>query len=359
MQFEASRQRFYNIEEMLEFADDDGSEQWLVHNIIPKVGRTIIFGEGAVFKTFFIFDLAVAVASGGLLFRKLKIGAHGPVMVISTESSKYANARRIISHIRAREAYCAEKAIRERPIVPNTAELPLFYCQQPFDLDNMQDVTSLNQSIMDVEKTCGKPPAMIILDPLDSFMSGDENSAKETRPMRRTLDAIVEAYNTSVVIIHHANKKSEMRGSSSLKGWTDAQIQFTRREAPVVGGRKSTVVDVFVHKQRDGISQVPGFTFHPEIATARGITTFSIIGPDEDQEEVARNTISSEVYNYLNENGPTLQTQSWWRNSSSLGSRSPTRSTSWWPTGRWIVKGKCFDPRMRKAPDTEVSELGS
>ena len=306
-----SRQRVYNIEEMLTFANDDGSDLWLIPNMIPKVGRTIIFGEGAVFKSFFIFDLCVAVASEGLLFRKIEILANGPVFLVSTESSKFQNARRIIGNIRAREGFSAELLKRgEKPLIPNVKNLPLYYCQQPYDFNDFEDVDNFRRELDKMVEETGKKPAMIVLDPLASFLSGDENSSHETSQFRKIMDDIIATYNTSVVIIHHANKKGEIRGSTAWRGWADSMLEFKRRKAPVKNGKESTVVDIKVEKIRDGEppkGNATILTFHPEINVTRGINTFSIVDLKGDQDAFMHNTVAMEVYDYVSQCGPVTQ----------------------------------------------------
>jgi hypothetical protein len=299
-----SRHRIYNIEELLSLVDD--GNRWLVPNMIPRVGRTIVYGHGGTYKTTILFDICVSIATGGMLLRHWPIATTGerrPVLIISTESSIYNNKDRIAAHIRARETSSAELAMRGgKAPIPNKEEMPIYYCQNAFDLDDVHEKKAFQDTVEELK------PALILLDPLDSFLTGDENSAKETKNFRRTVDHLIEEHETSVVVIHHSTKDKEnpsIRGSGAWRGWTDTAL-FFQKQSTEIGGETLDYVDVRADKQRDGREGLI-FSVIPEIDEVRGMVTFSLINDGIDPDEITHNTVTKKVYEYLAIRGASTQ----------------------------------------------------
>ena len=73
-------------------------------------------------------------------------------------------------------------------------------------------------------------PEVLIIDPLYKVMMGEENDTTDVRKILDFLDTLIEAFNCSVVLIHHPGKdlKKRARGSSVLEGWVDSLIEMKR-----------------------------------------------------------------------------------------------------------------------------------
>jgi hypothetical protein len=73
-------------------------------------------------------------------------------------------------------------------------------------------------------------PDVLILDPLRPVISGDENEAKDMGILVDFLDEIIEEFNCSILVIHHAGKDIQRgsRGSSVFEGWVDAYIAMKK-----------------------------------------------------------------------------------------------------------------------------------
>ena len=293
------RHKLYRIEDLLTLQDD--GNRWLVSNMLPRIGKTIVYGHGGTYKTTILFDLAVGVASRGALLRQFPIDYHGPVLLVSTESSKYANKDRILSHIRARESISPELSARGgRAPIPNSDEMPIFFCHQAFDFDEISDQQEFDGVMEEIKSTVGRYPAYVMLDPLDSFISGDENSARETKPFRKYGDHIVEKYETSLCVIHHSTKSQEnpsIRGSGAWRGWTDAAL-FFQKKSITYGDVTISYVDVVSDKQRDG-REGRIFSVVPEFDDVRKMTTFTLmqegLDPDHLTRSVANKQVTTEV----------------------------------------------------------------
>jgi hypothetical protein len=302
-----ARHKLYRIEELLTLQDD--GNRWLVNNMIPRIGKTIVYGQGGTFKTTILFDLAIGVASGGALLRQFPIDQHGPVMLVSTESSKYANRDRLLSHIRARESLSPELQARGgRAPLPNTKEMPIFFCHQAFDFDDMLDRQEFEVALEEIMQVCGCYPAYMLLDPLDSFISGDENSAKETKAFRKFGDHLVEKYETSLCVIHHSTKDKEnpsIRGSGAWRGWTDAALFFQKKYV-TFGADTLHYVDVVSDKQRDG-REGHIFSVIPEFDAVRRMTTFTLMQEGLDPDFLTRSVVNQRVMEIVQQSSPITQ----------------------------------------------------
>jgi len=73
-------------------------------------------------------------------------------------------------------------------------------------------------------------PRVLILDPLYKAMSGDENLAQDVEIITDYLDDLIEAFECSVILIHHTGKDKDRgaRGSSVMAGWVDSLISMKR-----------------------------------------------------------------------------------------------------------------------------------
>jgi hypothetical protein len=132
----------YSVKDLLALKDDPN--RWIVENMIPRAGRTLVFGQGGTYKSTLIFDLCVALSAEKMLLRQFTVNGSGPVLLNSTEGSIYENKSRLLAHARAHAV--------------NPAELPLYFCQQPYCLDDAVDVEELEMVIKIIK------PVLIVLD---------------------------------------------------------------------------------------------------------------------------------------------------------------------------------------------------
>jgi hypothetical protein len=256
------RHKIYSARDLLLLKDDP--DRWIVENAIPKIGRTLVYGKGGANKSTIIFDLCIAISAGTHLLRQFKINTYGPVLLVSTEGSIFDNKNRIMAHARAHGI--------------NPAALPLFYCQQPFALDDPLDIKELDLLIQELK------PVLVVLDPLDSFFSGDENSSKETKMLRRAVDQFIDSYKLAFIIIHHESKiGGSPRGSSAWQGWADAILYVNKKRKKLGLPEALDIVSVTGQKQRNGREGLV-FTAVPLHDNVLNEITFSLIqGADHSQ----------------------------------------------------------------------------
>lgn len=269
----------YSAKDLLDLEDDPN--RWIVPNMIPRAGRTLVYGQGGTFKSTIIFDLAVAMTSQHFLFQQFTVQMHGPVLVNSTEGNIYESKRRILAHARAHEV--------------NPAEIPFYFCQQPFYLDDRLDVDELRARIIELK------PILVVLDPLDSFFSGDENSAKETKLVRRAIDEMIDEFDVAFIILHHETKSSDKptpRGSGAWYGWVDSVLHVKGMKRTIPGlPEPLDFVEITGQKQRNGKTGKV-FSGVPNIDEVLDVVTFTFY-EGADATEVVLGYMKRAVYKTL------------------------------------------------------------
>jgi hypothetical protein len=245
----------YTVKDLLELKDDPNI--WIVKNMIPKAGRVVAYGHGGQYKSAICFDLAVAVASGGLLLEQIPIETYGPTLVLSTEGSLHTMRKRFLAHMRSRNA------------VPDSVKL--YFGRKPLKLDTAADRKVLEQLIK------ATSPVLIIVDPYASFLKGDENDTAVAKALSDELNMVVEDSGATLLIIHHSRKDGDIRGSTALYDWADAVLKFKAKKNQQVPGIQGTrdIITVDAEKQRDG----PGgtvFSAVPFINEKLGMITFGV-----------------------------------------------------------------------------------
>jgi len=181
--------------------------RYLVKGIIPRTGLTVVWGPPKCGKSFWIFDLAMHVALGWQ-YRERRV-QEGPVVYCAFEGQTGIQAR-------------AEAFRQAHPI---EREGPAPFYLQPVTLDLVADHKELITAI----KRQSLAPVMVVLDTLNRSLKGAENDSKDMAAYIAAADAIREAFNCSVAIVHHCGiDGTRPRGSTALSGAVDAQLAVRR-----------------------------------------------------------------------------------------------------------------------------------
>jgi hypothetical protein len=185
-----------------------GTERrYLINGLIPRVGLTVIWGPPKCGKTFWIFDACMHVA---LHWKYRGRRVHGgPVVYCSFEGQTGMEAR--------------VEAFRQRFLLEDHGDIPFFL--EPVTLDLVNDHPALIAAI----KERNVAPVMVVLDTLNRSLRGSESSDQDMSAYIRAADAIREAFNCAIVVVHHCGiNGSRPRGHTSLQGACDAQLAVTR-----------------------------------------------------------------------------------------------------------------------------------
>jgi hypothetical protein len=182
--------------------------QYLVKDLIPRAGLTVIWGPPKCGKSFWMFDTAMHITLG-LPYRGRRV-RQGTVVYLALEGGHGFRAR--------------IEAFRQRHRV---TEAPFFLITGIADL--VADHAGL---VEDIRKELGSNnPALVVIDTLNRSLVGSENKPEDMAAYVRAADAIREAFNCAVAVIHHCGVDgTRPRGHTSLTGAADAQLA-TRRDA--------------------------------------------------------------------------------------------------------------------------------
>jgi hypothetical protein len=187
-----------------------GSERrYLVKGLIPNPGLSLIWGPPKSGKSFWTFDLVMHVAAGWE-YRGRRVH-QGPVVYCSFEGQSGIKAR--------------VEAFRQRYGRDLSQDLPFFL--QTVTLDLVRDRTELIEA---VRATLGETgPVAVVLDTLNRSLAGSESSDIDMSNYVRAADAIRDAFNCSVLVVHHCGiNDTRPRGHTSLTGAADAQLAVKR-----------------------------------------------------------------------------------------------------------------------------------
>ena len=185
------------------------SAAYLVKGLIPRGGLVVVWGPPKCGKSFWAFDLAMHIALG-IPYRGRRV-QQGAVVYLALEGGHGFRARV--------EAFRREHGVTDAP----------FYL--------MTDRTGLVQDhavlIAAIRRQIGTTlPALVVIDTLNRSLAGSESKDEDMAAYIRAADAIREAFDCAVVIVHHCGiDGTRPRGHTSLTGAADAQLSVERDTA--------------------------------------------------------------------------------------------------------------------------------
>jgi hypothetical protein len=215
---------------LLWYATLDGvvHQEQLVKGLICAGTLFVVYGESNSGKTFWILDLALAVAAGRPWRGRRTM--RGLVIYVAGEGA---------ASVRARVA-----AYRQTHAdIP--AGIPFCIVPQSVDFLNSACVDALIGAIRHSETERGEKAALVVIDTFArAIPGGNENDAKDVGIAVAAADRLRQATGAAVGFIHHAGKDPTKgaRGSSALRAATDTEILIEGQ----TGTRTATVT-----KQRD------------------------------------------------------------------------------------------------------------
>ena len=184
----------------------------LVQGVLAAGEGTVLYGDSNSGKTFFVIDMAAAVARGEeWMGRKTEKGL---VVYLAAESP--ASVRR---RLQAYQKYYNCK-------VPNFAIV-----QSPIDLfDGDTDTDKVIQLVKLLERKQGSSVRLIIGDTLARLSAGaNENAGQDMGQVVRRIDKIRTECNAHFLLIHHSGKNAAAgsRGWSGVRAAVDTEIEIT------------------------------------------------------------------------------------------------------------------------------------
>lgn len=228
------------------------ASNYIIKGVIDQGAMSVVYGPSNSGKTFFALDMAFSIAIGApWRGRRVKPCA---VLYLAAEGGRGVSNR--LAALKATTGVC------DVPFALKRAGLDLLH-----DQADLQHICDLAAHVSEQRQGL---PLLIVIDTLSRVMAGgDENSAADMTALIRNIDAVREATDAHIMLVHHTGKDAARgaRGHSSLRAATDTEI-----EVQADGESRAA----FVSKQRDN----PGGETFP----------FSLkavpLGHDQDGDEV-------------------------------------------------------------------------
>lgn len=200
-------------------------QRWLVPDWLPLDAVVVVYAPPGVGKSFYALSLALELASGGSWCGTRLEAA--PVLYVAAERATQLRERQ--------EAWTRHHGTplpRELvTIAPKPAAVP--------QLTSRFDVEALCQEVRE------RGVKLVVLDTYAMMTLGlEENSAKDTGPVLKSLGLIRDATEGGLVlVVHHAGKDTSrgLRGSSAFLGAVDLTVGLEGSPAvSAPGSRKAT-----------------------------------------------------------------------------------------------------------------------
>jgi hypothetical protein len=195
----------------------EGEQPYVVEELIPCQGMTVMWGPPKCFKSFLILDIAFHIASGREY--RGRYVKQGTVIYCAFEGGYELNKR--------------IHALRLEYDLPDSSGTPFEAM-----LGNANLIADHKQMIADFKYVLGdRVPAIVVLDTLNKSLFGSESKDTDMANYIRAAEAIIEAFKCAVVVIHHCGwDDSRLRGHSSLQGALVAELQVKREKGSMVAG---------------------------------------------------------------------------------------------------------------------------
>ncbi len=184
----------------------------LVEGVLTAGDGSVLYGDSNSGKTFFVIDMAAAVARGAQWMGRNT--EPGLVVYLAAESPASVRGRL--------QAYQKHHGVR----VPNFAIV-----QSPIDLfDGDADTEAVIAVVRQLERQRGQKVRLIVGDTLARLSAGaNENAGQDMGLVVRRFDRIRTACNAHFLLIHHSGKAAAngARGWSGIRAAVDTEIEVT------------------------------------------------------------------------------------------------------------------------------------
>jgi hypothetical protein len=216
---------------------------WLIKDILPRVGVGLLAGQSGAGKSFVAVNMAIALASNapsGFFGKRIKQPAG--VLYLAAEGGGGLNNR----FIAARQQFDVTRAI---PVAYSTSLADL---SQPHHRKEI--ITAAQDASARFVDQFNTPLRAIIIDTFSAgFSLDDENANAQVAKCVSAMNQIAEATGAFVLAVHHFGKNQESgpRGGSAFRANVDTVIAVTANRNELTG--QSDNRQLAITKQRDGM----------------------------------------------------------------------------------------------------------
>jgi hypothetical protein len=199
--------------------------EWLIKKWLPKNALVMVHAPPASFKSFFVLDWCCEIA---------RVPSVVSLSGMGDDPDRQWNGCKVRPGTVAYLAGEGRQGILMRVAAwrqeHGCRELDLYLSKDGCDLNTPRGY----QIVADSLRALKKKPSLVIVDTLHTFMSGDENSAQDSRAMIVNCKHLIDEFECSVILVHHTPDAApnKARGSSAWKGALDIEINISG-EGPV------------------------------------------------------------------------------------------------------------------------------
>ncbi len=229
------------------FTGTPAPARWVFPGLIEQGTCAALVAEPKACKTWFVYDLGIALATGQA-FLGCAPAVRGPTLFVSPEGSDRSRHARIVG-------LCWGRGVEPADVLPS-----MFFLDERLDLAIADHAERLGATID------ATGALLVVVDPLANAATGiDENSAGDVmRVLGPLRDVIAARPHCALILVHHTHKGAKdgsrslsIRGSSAINGWQDTLITIRRADDDSAGPRR---VDI---AHRDAAAPEPvGFELH-------------------------------------------------------------------------------------------------
>jgi phage/plasmid primase-like uncharacterized protein len=209
-----------------EFSAQPAPISWLVKRWLQSQALIMVHGPSGGGKTFVVLDWCLRMASGTVDWCGQKVKA-GNVVYLAGEG-----------HHGLRGRIAAWKHHN------SAGKLAMWLSKDGCDLNTPTGYLQVVEQV----RLLQEKPAVIVVDTLHRFLSGDENSAQDAKTMLDACGNLMQEFDCSVILVHHTGVSDEAqhraRGSSAWRGALDIEIS-------VVPGKKDEPMQLVQRKSKD------------------------------------------------------------------------------------------------------------
>ena len=214
-------------------AIEDEPVVWLIQDVLPALSFSALWGAPGSFKSFLALDIAEAIATGRTWMGK-EVRKPGAVLYICGEGFGGVGAR--------------IKAIKIHHQTEDGA--PIYIVRHQLNLrSSAEDFNALMLAVVQLVEQTGMEFTLAIVDTLArAFGGGNENDTADMMAFVVSMGKIQEFLSCALMVLHHSGKDiaKGMRGSSSLLGAVDTELELLRFEGQLKGC-------LSISKQKDGV----------------------------------------------------------------------------------------------------------
>lgn len=231
----------YVVRSIDESLDLEEEISWVVAGVLSEGSVSLWFGKPGAKKTWLALDLAIHIAAGrDWLGKEVE---QGPVLILDEESGPRRMRRRLRSLLNGHQL--------GKGLQVNYISLALFNLARPIRPTTWQHVQQQSQSgspdiLLVADEIERIKPKLVIVDALVDVSGGaDENSASEMQILLQNLRFLAEKNDCAIILIHHAGKAGNYRGSSAIMGAVDLALEISSEsESPNLDAKSEKTRDV-------------------------------------------------------------------------------------------------------------------